>query len=154
MTAAPIIIRCNNCRTLNRVPGDRIESHPICGQCKAVVEVPHTPLNVNTASYDQQIRDWPETILAEFWAKWCGYCRSMEPFLNELATKRAGRLKIIRVDVDSETALAQRFTIKATPTFILYRNGRQLARFDGAPVQHSELEYWIDRTISQAVSVS
>jgi len=104
---------------------------------------------VTTASYDQQVNDWPEVLLAEFWARWCGYCRAVEPYVNDLARRRAGRLKIIRVDVDGEPALARRFTVKATPTFILYRNGRQLARYDGAPVQSSQLEHWIDRTLSQ-----
>lgn len=144
-----VIVRCKACRTLNRVPIDKLSSHPVCGQCKTPLEVPHAPINVTAASYDQQVKDWPEVVLAEFWAKWCGYCRAIEPFINMLAMKRTGRLKIIRVDVDAERILAGRFTIKATPTFILYRNGKQLARFDGAPVQHSELEQWIDRTLQQ-----
>ena len=55
-------------------------------------------------------------------------------------------MKVVRVDVDADPALASRFTVKATPTFILYRNGRQLARMDGAPQQQSELERWIDQT--------
>jgi thioredoxin len=105
---------------------------------------------VSAATYDQQVADWPEILLAEFWAKWCGYCRGIEPFLNDLAARRAGRLKIVRVDVDSEQQLARRFLIKATPTFVLYRNGAQVARFDGAPTQHRELEYWIDQAMLQS----
>jgi thioredoxin 2 len=150
MTGESILLRCRSCGTLNRVPGDKLAGHPVCGQCKALLEAPSAPLHVTTASYDQQVRDWPEVLLAEFWAKWCGYCRAIEPFMNELAAKRAGRLKIVRIDVDSEPALARRFTIKATPTFILYRNGSQLARFDGAPARQNELEYWIDQAVSQA----
>jgi len=142
-----VILRCRACRTLNRVPADKLESRPVCGQCKTAIEFPSAPLNVTTASYDQQINEWPEFVLAEFWAKWCGYCRMVEPFLGELAARRAGRLKIVKVDVDSEQSLARRFTVKATPTFILYRNGRQLDRMDGAPAQGSDLEHWIDRSM-------
>jgi thioredoxin 2 len=142
----PVLVRCKACKTLNRMPYDKLSSHPVCGHCKTPLEIPRYPLNVTAASYDQQVRDWPEVLLAEFWAKWCGYCRKVEPFLNDLAAKRAGRLKIIRVDVDAEPALAGRFIVKATPTFILYRNGRQLGRQDGAPVQDSDLVDWIDRT--------
>jgi thioredoxin 2 len=131
------------------VPFERRSAHPVCGQCRNPLEFPSAPINVTTSSYDQQVRDWPEFLLAEFWAKWCGYCRKIEPVVNELAGNRAGRLKIIRVDVDAEPALASRFTIKATPTFILYRNGLQLARLDGAPAENSDLEHWLDRSTGQ-----
>lgn len=149
MPNTSVILRCRACRTLNRVPADKLDGHPICGQCKAQLDFPRVPLNVTAASYDQQVNDWPEILVAEFWAKWCGYCRQVEPYINELAARRAGRLKIIRVDVDAEQPLARRFKIKATPTFILYVNGRQLARMDGSPQQQSELENWIDRTVLQ-----
>jgi thioredoxin 2 len=142
----PVLVRCRSCRTLNRVPYDKLVAHPVCGQCKTLLEVPRYPLNVTTASYEQQVQDWPELLLAEFWAKWCGYCRKIEPFMNDLASKRAGGLKIIRVDVDAEPILASRFIVKATPTFILYRNGRQLGRLDGAPAHDYELIQWIDQT--------
>ncbi len=150
MATDSILLRCRSCRTLNRIPADKLESHPVCGQCKAQLDFPRTPVHVSTAGFDQQVNDWPETVLAEFWARWCGYCRAIEPFINDLAVRRAGRLKIIRVDVDAEQTLARRFTIRATPTFILYRNGQQLARFDGAPARHSDLESWIDRTLMQS----
>jgi thioredoxin 2 len=143
----PVLVRCKSCRTLNRVPYDKLPANPVCGQCKTPLEVPRYPLNVTTTSYEQQVKDWPGLLLAEFWAKWCGYCRKIEPFMNELASKRAGSLKIIRVDVDAEPVLASRFTIKATPTFILYRNGRQIGRLDGAPAHDAELVQWIDQTM-------
>ena len=148
----PVLIRCRSCNTLNRVPEDKLSAHPVCGQCKTLIEVPRYPLNVTTTSYDQQVRDWPEFLLAEFWAKWCGYCRMIEPFINELAAKQAGRLKIIRVDVDAEPALAGRFAVKATPTFILYRNGVQLDRLDGAPQQNSDLALWIDQAMARSTT--
>jgi thioredoxin 2 len=144
-----VIVRCKACRTLNRIPSDKLENHPVCGQCKVPLVFPNEPINVTAASYDQQVQDWPETVLAEFWARWCGHCRSIEPFVNSLAARKRGRLKVIRIDIDSEPALSARFTIRATPTFILYRNGRQIGRLDGAPAQSTELEYWIDKTVSE-----
>ncbi|HEX9021427.1 MAG TPA: thioredoxin domain-containing protein, partial [Nitrospirota bacterium] len=88
----PVILRCRACRTLNRVPVDKLAQHPVCGQCKTPLAFPSAPLNATTASYGQQVNDWPEILLAEFWAKWCGYCRRIEPFVNNLAARRAGRL--------------------------------------------------------------
>lgn len=147
MSNDPVLIRCGSCGTLNRVPREKLSAHPVCGSCKAPLKFPIEPINVTAESYDRQVRDWPEFLLAEFWARWCGYCRKIEPIVNALAANRSGRLKIIRVDVDAEPVLSSRFTVKATPTFILYRNGMQLARLDGAPAENSELEKWIDRVI-------
>jgi thioredoxin 2 len=147
MPGNSVLVRCAACRTLNRVPLEKLTSHPNCGQCKTLLAVPHEPIKVTTTSYDQQVRDWPETVLAEFWAKWCGYCRKIEPFVNDLALRRTGRLKVVRIDVDSEKTLAGRFVIKATPTFILYRNNRQIGRMDGAPARETDLELWIDQTV-------
>lgn len=150
MQNGPLLIRCGSCRTLNRVAYDRLSSHPICGHCKARLEAPRAPINVTTAHFDQQVRDWPEFLLVVFWASWCGYCRMLEPFINELAAKRAGRLKIIRVDVEAEPALHNRFLLRATPTFLLYRNGIQLERLDGAPQQSSDLALWIDQVMERS----
>ncbi len=147
-----VIIRCKSCKTLNRVPINKLQAQPVCGQCKTLLDVPRDPIHVTSASYDQQVHDWPEFLLAEFWAKWCGYCRMMEPFITELAKKRAGRLKIIKIDVDAEPDLSRRFTIKATPTFILYHNGVQINRFDGAPRQNIVLEDWLDQNLFRSFS--
>jgi thioredoxin 2 len=149
MSKESIILRCRSCRTLNRVPLDKLLAHPICSKCKTPLDYPRAPINVTTASYDQQVNDWPEFLLAEFWARWCGYCRKIEPIVNDLASKRSGRLKVIKIDVDTESAVARRFTVKATPTFILYHNARQIARIDGAPANDRELENWIDGFIRQ-----
>jgi thioredoxin 2 len=57
----------------------------------------------------------------------------VEPVVSDLASWNAGRLKVVRVDVDAEPGLARRFMVKATPTFVVYKNGTQIARMDGAP---------------------
>jgi thioredoxin 2 len=145
MSNGPIILRCNACRTLNRVPNEKFSSMPVCGQCKTPLAFPRTPVTATAAGFEREIFDWPEYALLEFWAKWCGYCRMVEPVVNDLASWRAGRLKVVRIDVDVEPVLARRFTVKATPTFILFRNGTQIARLDGAPKEKLELVQWLDQ---------
>lgn len=145
MTNGPVIVRCVSCRTLNRVPPDKLPANPLCGRCKSRLEVPRFPVEATTANFDGEVNDWPEHVLVEFWAKWCGYCRMIEPVLNDLASWRAGRLKVVRIDIDREPALAGRFMIKATPTLILFRNGTQLGRMDGAPREKLHLVQWIDQ---------
>jgi thioredoxin 2 len=143
------LLRCPSCRTLNRVPEEKLKSHPNCGKCATPLTFPDKPVSVTTASFDQEVRDWPELLLVEFWAKWCGYSHKAEPLVNDLAAWRAGKLKVITVDIDEEPVLAQRFTIKATPTFILYRSSRQLARMNSAPKEKLELIQWVDRFLKE-----
>jgi thioredoxin 2 len=149
MSSRPLLIRCNACRTLNRVPAEKLSAHPVCGQCKTPLEVPRFPVNATAASLDREIFDWPEYLLLEFWAKWCGYCRMVEPVINDLASWRAGQLKVVRVDIDAEPALGKRFMVKATPTFVLFKNGTQIARLDGAPKEKLHLVQWVDQYLKQ-----
>ena len=144
-----VLLRCKSCRTLNRVPADKLSAHPVCGQCKTPLDFPRQPVNATTASLDREIYDWPEYLLLEFWAKWCGYCRMIEPVVNDLASWRAGRLKAVRVDIDAEPALARQYMVKATPTFILFKNGTQIARMDGAPKEKLHLVEWLDQYMKQ-----
>jgi thioredoxin 2 len=149
MSDSPVIIRCGSCRTLNRVPSDKLKNNPVCGQCKTPLQFPRVPINATAATFEREIFDWPEFVLLEFWAKWCGFCRMVEPVVNDLASWNAGRLKIVRVDVDAEPSLARRFMVKATPTFVVYKNGTQIARMDGAPKEKIELVQWVDQILKQ-----
>lgn len=145
MSNDSLMLRCPSCRTLNRVPPEKLKDHPLCGQCKTPLTFPTQPVNATASSFEREVFDWPGAVLVEFWATWCGYCRIYEPVVNDIASWRAGTLKIVRVNVDAEPDLARKFAIKATPTFIFYRNGRQLARMDGAPKEKLDLVRWVDQ---------
>ena len=148
MVIDAVLLRCRSCKTLNRVPADKLAGGPLCGQCKTPLSFPDQPVNATTASFDQAVNEWPEFTLVEFWAKWCGYCRMVEPVVNDLASWKAGRMQVLKVDVDAEPALAQRFHVKATPTIIMYRNGQQLGRIDGAPKEKLDLVRWVDQFLT------
>ncbi len=145
MLSSSVILRCSSCRTLNRVPADRLASHPICGTCRTAITFPSAPVNATAASFDREANDWPGPLLVEFWGQNCGYCRMVDPVVNDIASWRAGRLKIIKVRIESETALARRFDVMATPTFIFFNGGRQIARIDGAPQEKLDLVRWVDQ---------
>lgn len=145
MEGPSVILRCASCGTWNRVPVDRLASRPICGSCKSALHVPDAPVNATTATFDQEMNDWRELLLVEFWSMTCGYCRMAEPVVRDIARWKAGRLKVLLVNIQEELPLAQRFEAMATPTFILFRNGRQVARIDGAPREKIELVRWVDQ---------
>lgn len=70
-------------------------------------------------------------VLVDFWAEWCGPCRMVTPVLEQIEKEYDGKLEIVKVDVDSEGALAQQFGIGSIPTLILFKDGRQVGQVIG-----------------------
>lgn len=71
-------------------------------------------------------------VLVDFTAKWCGPCRTMKPILENLATEYVGRVRIAEVDVDDDPVIAQQFSVRSMPTFVVLRDGREVGRFVGS----------------------
>ncbi len=143
-----VIVRCSNCLALNRVPQAKLLSKPVCGKCKTVLDVPQRPVWAKSGSFDFTVANWPETLLVEFTAPMCLYCKIFEPVVTDLALQKAGKLKVMKVDCDADALLAKRFKIEKTPTFIVYRNGVELIRVDGPPKDKTDLVKWIDNLIN------
>ncbi len=148
MSDPRIFVRCTNCLVLNRVPPDRVTAGPLCGSCKSVLKVPQQASFASRDRIDREIAYWPETLLLAFTASACVYCRIYDPVLGELAVQRAGRLKVLKVDTDRESFLAERFKIHKTPTYIVYKNGKLVLRMDGAPKDRGALVAWVDNLIN------
>jgi thioredoxin 2 len=143
MSDKTVYLRCDKCGVLNRVPADKLDSNPKCGKCKNFINIPKTPVDLTTANFDREVLGWPGTVLVEFWTPWCGYCRVMAPVVDKLARGKAGVLKVVKVNLDNEPYLGARFSINATPTFYLYRNGNKLGDISGA-VPQEQFEAWLD----------
>lgn len=89
------------------------------------------------------ILNGPEPVLVDFFATWCGPCKSLAPILEQLKQDMGGKIRIIKVDVDKNPAAAQKFQVRGVPTMILYKNGKQLWRQSGVvplPQLKRELE--------------
>ena len=137
------IIECPNCGRKNRVPA-AVSGLPRCGNC-------HQPLPWIADAGDNTFAEVAEAaslpVVVDLWAPWCGPCRMVSPALEQLATERAGQLKLVKVDVDKAPAISQRFTVQAVPTLLLLDHGQILARQAGAaPV--AALRNWLDQALS------
>ena len=142
------LLRCTDCNALNRVPAKRLSQNPICGKCKALLDFPFQAMNATAASFDQELASWFETVLVVFWDKQSALFKVIAPAVADLAFSRAGKLKVLKVDVDAEPGLALLFSVQVSPTFIAFRNSKQLGRLDGTPRESAELVQWVERFIS------
>ncbi|MET9249932.1 thioredoxin [Nonomuraea sp. NPDC003709] len=137
------VVTCVNCGRQNRVPA-AAEGRPRCGNC-------HQPLPWIADAGDDTFAEVAERVhlpvLVDFWAQWCAPCRAVTPALEQLAHEMAGRVKLVKVDVDRAPALSQRFTITAVPTLMMLNEGRVVAQRAGA-APAPQLREWVEDTLS------
>ena len=101
---------------------------------------------VSDASFDGDILKSEVPVLVDFWAPWCGPCRSVAPIVEDLANQYAGKLKVAKINVDESTDVATRYQITSIPTFILFKNGQVADRALGA-LPRSEFVKLSDRNL-------
>jgi thioredoxin 2 len=120
-------IRCPNCGTRNRVrPVER--GVPRCASCHQ--DLPWV-VDADGATFGEEIVA-SVPVVADFWAAWCGPCRMVSPVLDALAQEHAGHLKVVKVDVDANPALAQRYQAMSIPLLVVFRDGEPVDRIVGA----------------------
>ena len=101
---------------------------------------------VSDASFDGDILKSPVPVLVDFWAPWCGPCRSVAPIVDDLATQYKDRIKVAKINVDESSQVAMKYQVTSIPTFILFKNGEVADRVLGA-LPRSEFVKFIDRNI-------
>jgi thioredoxin 1 len=87
---------------------------------------------LTNATFDEAIAGATEPILVDFWAEWCGPCKTVAPLLDEIADEHAGKIRIAKLNVDDEPEIAQRFGVMSIPTMIVFRDGDAAKRMVGA----------------------
>ena len=87
------------------------------------------PVHVSLATFEPEVVQSTVPVVMDFWATWCGPCKNISPILDDLAAEYAGKVKVVKVDVDKEQGLAQAFQVKSIPT---------LAVVVGGEIQHVE----------------
>ncbi len=128
-----MIVRCASCGTENRVPASRLDQKARCGRCRAAVGPLDAPYPVtSSAEFGELIGQSPLPILVDFWASWCGPCRVVAPEIAKIAASRAGSVVVLKVSTEELPDVGQRFGIQSIPTFVLFREGREIARASGA----------------------
>lgn len=145
---AAVITECLNCGARNRVPGVA-SGVPRCSRC-------HEPLPWWADARDDSFADVVEgsslPVLLDLWAPWCGPCRMVSPALEQLARERAGKVKLVKVDVDEARRVADRFAVQGIPTLLLLHDGKVVARQTGA-APLAALRTWLDQALEAVPTV-
>jgi thioredoxin 1 len=84
------------------------------------------------AAFDQEVLNSTEPVLVDFWAEWCGPCRMMGPTIDQIAVEYAGKVKVGKLDVDSNVQTAGRYQIRGIPTILVFKGGKVVDQKVGA----------------------
>ncbi len=128
-------IRCMGCGATNRVPRAKLAQglKPKCGRCKQPLpDVAAAPQIVTDTTFAALVERSPLPVLVDAWAAWCGPCRTIAPAIDALAAELAGKVSVVKLNVDENPAIAGRFGIRSIPTLLVIDGGREVDRIVGA----------------------
>lgn len=125
-----VTLRCPFCDKLNRVDLARASYRPACGECGKPMLLDR-PVKVADGDFAQTVEGADVPVLVDFYADWCGPCRMVAPFVDDIARAHMGKLLVAKVDTDRAPNVSARFGIRSIPTLIVFRGGKEVGRSVG-----------------------
>lgn len=101
---------------------------------------------VNDTDFDQEVLKASGPVLVDFWAEWCGPCRSLAPALDALAAEKGSQIKVVKVNVDESPNAPSKYGVRSIPALYIFKNGEVIAQAVGA-MPKSELFKWVEGSI-------
>lgn len=134
-------ILCPNCDATNRIAAARLRENPKCGQCHRALFTGY-PFELTTALFRRHVGRSDIPLVIDFWAPWCGPCKTMAPSFAEAANSLEPTVRLAKVNTDMEQSLATELNIRSIPTLVLFKGGHEVARQSGA-MGASDIVRWV-----------
>jgi thioredoxin 1 len=89
-------------------------------------------VTLSDATFDEHVKASDVPVLVDFWAEWCGPCKMIAPVLEEIAEEQAGKIQVVKLNIDDNLEVTRRFNVMSIPTLILFKDGQPEVRLIGA----------------------
>lgn len=140
-----IHIVCPHCHTTNRLLSKRLIENPKCGKCQNAL-FDGKPLALDAAHFDLHLKNNDIPLLVDFWAEWCGPCKMMAPYFEAAAKLLEPEVRFVKINTESQQALAARYQIQSIPTLMFFSHGKEHARHSGVMSAH-DIVRWVKQYV-------
>jgi thioredoxin 2 len=126
-----MIIMCPSCGGLNRVADEKLSTQPTCGKCKNALFT-GSPIEMTGEQFLRALHKTDQPLIVDFWAPWCGPCKSFAPTYSKAAAQMEPRARFIKINTEIEQQIGAQFNIRSIPTLAIFKAGEEVTRVSGA----------------------
>ena len=138
-------IVCPHCHTTNRIAVDQLGGEANCGSCHQPL-ITGEPIPLDVSSFAKHVGRSQFPVVVDFWAPWCGPCRSMAPAFEQAANTLKTQAQLVKLDTEAHPQASAPYNIRSIPTMVVFKEGKELGRISGA-MPASEIIRWVNSVI-------